>query len=81
MEKFFENRKHVESRPPPVVVEAEEVVQEAAPVLVAHLRPGRRLPDDAASAAAPRDGAMAPEEVEAQVSHVGGPVGDAGALC
>ena len=67
--------KSILSRPPDV--QAEEVVQEAAPALVALLRT-RRLPDAAASA--PRDGSVAPEEVEAQVRNVGGPLGDACAL-
>ena len=62
----------------PVVVEVEEVVQEAERVVVAHLRPRGRLPPDAASPCC--NGAVAPEAVEAQVGHVGGPVGDAGAL-
>ena len=71
---LFQNEKHFESPPD---VQAEEVVQEAAPALVALLRT-RRLPDAAASA--PRDGSVAPEEVEAQVRNVGGPLGDACAL-
>ena len=66
--------KGILSRPPDV--QAEEVVQEAAPALVA-LHRTRRLPD---AASAPRDGSVAPEAVEAQVRNVGGPLGDACAL-
>ena len=83
--KTFENESMLNGAP---VVQAEEVVQEAATPLVAHLRPPRRrrrhLHADATSAvtvAASGDGTVAPEEVEAQVRNVGGPLGDAGALC
>ena len=58
-------------------VQAEEVVQEAAPAPLSRLRAGI-LPASAADAAAPGDGAVAPEEVEAQVCNVGGSLGHAG---
>ena len=61
-------------------VQAEEVVQEAAPAPLSRLRAGI-LPASTADAAAPGDGAVAAEKVEAQVGHVGGPLGHAGPCC